>query len=176
VLCADDERMHGAYKDIGLGVFLTAVSLIVLFWLIPVGIQSPGNIKEAVLAPAFWPQIIVAGLVVLGGVLAAQGVLCLRRIRQGVEERAPPVGRNVLGNVKAVAAIALLFAYYWSMIWGGIVVPSILAIIVYTALHGERRIHYYGPLGIVFTLALYYFFLKVAQVPMPLGIFEGWLP
>lgn len=168
--------MHEAYKDIGLGVFLTAVSLLVLFWLIPVGIQSPGEITEVALAPAFWPQIIVVGLAVLSGVVAAQGVVRLRRIRQGVEERGPPVGRNVLGNVKVVVAIALLFAYYWIMTWGGIVVPSMLAIVVFTALHGERRIHYYGPLGVVFSLALYYFFLKVARVPMPLGIFEGWLP
>lgn len=168
--------MHGAYEDIGLGVFLTAASLMVLFWLIPVGIQSPGNITEVALAPAFWPQIIIIGMAVLSGVLALQGVLRLRRIRQGAEEPEPPVGRDVVGKVKVVAAIALLFAYYWVMTWGGIVVPSMLAIIVFTALYGERRIHYYGPLGVVFTLALYYFFLKVAQVPMPLGIFEGWLP
>ena len=40
------------------------------------------------------------------------------------------------------------------------------------ALHGERRLAVLVPVSIGLPIALYLFFLKVANTPMPLGIFE----
>ncbi len=51
-----------------------------------------------------------------------------------------------------------------------------VAVVVFTALHGETRIQYYVPVAILGPVALYYFFLKVALVPMPLGVFEPLFP
>ena len=167
--------MSEAYKDIGLGLFLLIAALVLLFWGIPAGIQSPGAIANPTLAPAFWPRIIVIALAVFSVVVGVQGVNRAVRIRKGLEEAATRVP-NPAGTVKAIAAIGLLFVYVWSLSWGGLVVPSMVAIIAFTALHGEKRVQYYVPAAILFPLALYYFFLKVALVPMPLGVFKPLFP
>lgn len=167
--------MSEAYKDIGLGLFLLLAALVTLYWIIPVGIQSPGAVANPALAPAFWPRIIVVALAGVSVVVAVQGAAQLWRIRKGIEEPVPQAP-DWLGTMKVIVALILLFVYYWTMTWGGIVVPSMAAVIVFTLLHGERRFRYFVPAAIVFPLALYYFFLKVAQVPMPLGIFEPLFP
>ncbi len=167
--------MSEAYKDIGLGLFLLLAALVTHYWIIPVGIQSPGAVANPALAPAFWPRIIVIALAGVSLVVAAQGAAQMWRIRKGIEEPVPRAP-DWLGTFKVIVALILLFVYYWTLTWGGIVVPSMAAVIVFTLLHGERRLHYFAPAAIVFPLALYYFFLKVAQVPMPLGIFEPLFP
>lgn len=167
--------MSEAYKDIGLGLVLLLAALVTLYWVIPEGVQSPGAVANPWLAPAFWPQIIVVALGGVSVVVAAQGAMRAWRIREGIEE---PVAResHPAGTIRVIVAIALLFVYYWSLTWGGIVVPSAAAILVFTVLHGERRFRYFVPAAILFPLVLYYFFLKVALVPMPLGIFEPLFP
>lgn len=167
--------MSEAYKDIGLGLVLFIAALAMHFWGIPAGVDSPGSIANRALAPAFWPRIIVVALGLFSLVIAAQGAMLAWRIGRGLEEaavRAP----HPAGTIKVIVAIALLFVYVWSLDWGGLVVPSMVAIVVFTALHGETRIQYYIPVAILGPVALYYFFLKVALVPMPLGVFEPLFP
>ena len=167
--------MSEAFKDIGLGLFLLAGALVTLYWVIPEAVQSPGAVANPWLAPAFWPKIIVVALGGVSVVVAVQGAMRAWRIRAGIEEPVEP-DWHPAGTVKVLAAIAILFVYYWSLTWGGIVVPSAAAILVFTLLHGERRFRFFVPAAILFPLVLYYFFLKVALVPMPLGIFEPLFP
>lgn len=164
--------MRTAHKDIVFGAALLVLSLAVLFWLIPVGIDSPGKIRNPALAPAFWPRLIMIGMTALSVILIAQGVLALRRSGGGDDLLDDAPARDVVGEIKMLVAAAVLFVFAWSMTWGGIVVPSMAALIFYMALHGERRVWIILPVAIGLPVALYLFFLEVAQVPMPLGVFE----
>lgn len=166
--------MRSAYKDVVLGVALLVISIFVLAWLIPVGIDSPGTVSNPALAPAFWPRLIMIAMTGLSVVILLQGVNRVRILRaEGVE--AEPHEPNLAGNLKTAIAAAGLFVFTWAMTWGGIVVPSMVALACYMALYGERRLAIIIPVSVGVPLALYLFFLKVALVPMPLGIFEDYL-
>jgi len=168
--------MRDAYKDIFFGIALFGISLFVLYWLIPVGIESPGAIQNETLAPAFWPRIIIVALAGLSLLVALQGAARLRQLRAGGPEAEPPATIDLLSEGKALLAILLLFAFERVLYWGGIVVPSMLAIAVFTLFYGERRPHLIIPVAIGIPVVLYFFFLKVALVPMPLGVFENLIP
>lgn len=165
--------MRSAYNDVVLGIALFAISVFVLAWLIPVGIDSPATIRDPALAPAFWPRIIMVGMTALGVIILLQGLNRIRLLRAaGVELE--PHEPNIAGNLKTAIAAVGLFIFTWSMNWGGIVVPSMAALALYMLLLGERRLTVIIPVSIGVPLALYLFFLKVALVPMPLGIFESY--
>jgi putative tricarboxylic transport membrane protein len=165
--------MRSAYKDVVLGVALLAISIFVLAWLIPVGIDSPGTISNPALAPAFWPRLIMIAMTALSVVVLFQGLNRIRIVRaEGI--KAEPHVRNIAGNLKTAIAAVGLFVFTWTMTWGGIVVPSMVALAFYMALYGERRLAIIIPVSMGVPLALYFFFLKVALVPMPLGIFEDY--
>lgn len=165
--------MRDAYKDIGLGLFLLAAALVMLFWIIPVGVQTPSSARNPILTPPFWPRLIMMALAGFSLVIVAQGAARVRRIRRGIADDVAIAPRlDAFGAFKIAVAIALLFVYYWSLTWGGLVVPSMLAILVFTALYGEKRFQYFAPTALLFPLAIYYFFVKIAQVPIPLGVFE----
>lgn len=169
--------MRDAYKDIGLGLFLLAAALLMLFWIIPVGVQTPGSARNPILSPPFWPRLIMIALAGLSLIIIAQAAARIRRIKKGLaDEVAVTAALDASGAVKVVIAIALLFVYYWSLTWGGLVVPSMLAILVFTALYGEKRFQYFAPAALLFPLAIYYFFTDIAQVPIPLGVFENLVP
>lgn len=164
--------MRAAYKDIVLGATLIALCLLTLFWLIPVGIDSPGSISNRALAPAFWPHLIMIAMTGLSAIVLIQGISAYRTARArdfGDKDKAIS---NPTGKAKVAIAAVMLFVFTWSMTWAGIVVPSMVALAFFIALHGERRIKLILPVAVGVPIGLYLFFLKVALVPMPLGIFE----
>lgn len=167
--------MRAAYRDIVLGAVLLVLCLFTLFWLIPVGIDSPGTITNRALAPAFWPHIIMVAMTVLSVTVLLQGVNAYLRARKQGAADVDEQESNWPGSIKVAVAAVMLFVFTWAMTWGGIVVPSMFALAFYIALHGERRLTIILPVSIGVPLGLYYFFLKVALVPMPLGIFEDML-
>jgi hypothetical protein len=167
--------MRAASKDLVFGMALLALSLFVLLWLIPVGIDSPGNINDPALAPAFWPRLIMITMVGLSVILMLQGIRGIRRIRKSGADREEGHIPNPVGETKVAFAAAMLFVFTWFMTWAGIVVPSMVALVFYIVLHGEKRLKIVAPVAAGVPIGLYLFFLKVAQVPMPLGIFEDFL-
>ncbi len=166
--------MQTGFKSIILGVILMAAFGLVLGVVIPLGVQVPSSIKVAALAPDFWPRIVTVGIIVLGAVLTAGGVVRFRR--HGASAATPPDAEEVrarrVAAAKITAAMALLLAYYALVPWLGIVVASIVALPAFAALYGERRWTVLVPLSVALPVAMYYFFTRVASIPMPLGIFE----
>lgn len=163
-------------KDIFLGSLLTGGFCLVVWILIPVAVPVPKSIKVAALSPDFWPKIIAAGLAIMGLVLIAQGAIRLVReraetIEKTMTEAAPAAGRRSVFMRTAGIMVGLL-VYYKIVEPLGIVVSSILAIIVFALLYGERRLKMLIPIAVLLPIGLYYFFVKVANIPMPLGLFD----
>ena len=71
----------------------------------------------------------------------------------------------------AVIAVINFFVYYLLIDWLGMVLASVIAVIVFVLMCGERRYKIMLPVAMILPVGLYYFFLKVASIPMPLGIF-----
>ena len=80
-----------------------------------------------------------------------------------------PYSRSI---TMAVIAVINFYIYYLLIDWIGMVLASIIAVIVFVLKCGERRYKIMLPIAVLLPIGLYYFFLKVANIPMPLGIFS----
>ena len=69
----------------------------------------------------------------------------------------------------------MLAAYYAGLDRLGMVLTSMLALGLFMILGGERRPAVVILLSVSLPLALFVFFRFVANVFIPLGVFEGWL-
>ncbi len=167
-------------RDIVLGFILMGLALLGIFVLIPFGIVVPGEIEIQALAPDFWPLIITVGLGIAGAIVVVQGVVERRTgiplpiAGEDVEEPAGEDSSTGMTVARLGTAMAALFVYYFSIRYGGVIVSSFTAIIVFTLLAGERRLRLILPIAVILPVFLYYFFSFVANVPMPLGVFESW--
>ena len=165
------------FSDAILGAVLTVGGLVMLFVIIPISVQVPKSNKVLALSPDFWIKIIVWFALFLGVHLILQG---LRNAKQklskdeiaAIEEKQThhhSMRRSVL---MVLLAIANLFLYYFLIIWLGMVLASSISVVTFCLLCGERRIKIMAPIAVLLPMGLYYFFLKVASIPMPLGIFS----
>ena len=165
------------YSDAILGAVLVALSIVLLWVVIPLGVKVPKSNKVLALSPDFWIKIIVWSTLCLGAYLIYQGLRSARE--QLSEDKIDEIERNrahhhPTGRAVLLASLAVLnlFLYYFLIQWLGMVLASIISFITFVLLCGERRIVIMVPLAVLLPTALYYFFLKVASIPMPLGIFS----
>lgn len=166
---------------VGGGIIVLA--MLGYFVLIPVGIDSPNSVPFLALAPAFWPNIIMALLVLLGLLLLIQGLMAIRSDAsqnstmppQQVTDQSeinPSDSQHAGRPLIASAAIILLFVYYAALQTLGFVAASMLILPIYMLLAGVRNYLLIGLLGIGLPVGLYFFFTTVARVALPLGVFE----
>ena len=166
--------------DLVVSGVIIAFACLALFVLIPAGIDDPGSIDVLALGPAFWPSVISVFLGVMGLVV---GVQVLRRSR-GALGMAPDdrddreivdAEASDFAPVRWLGALALLAAYYAGLDRLGMVLTSMLALGLFMILGGERRPAVVLGLSVSLPLALFLFFRFVANVFIPLGVFERWL-
>jgi len=173
------------YTDIFFGGALLMLAMLGIFVAIPEGIVSPSNIDSRAVDPQFWPKIILIGLALAGAVIFIQG-LFKYRIPSGqplpqntknnqeqkilIESEYLPV---FIATLKVGIATVGLFAYYFATNILGMIIASSGTIIFFTLLGGEKRLKIIFPLAFLLPTGLYYFFVYVADIPIPLGIFEA---
>ena len=175
-LSSNETVMTRNLKDIFLGGLLAGGFSLVVWVLIPAAVPVPRSIKVAALSPDFWPKIIAVGLAIMGLVLIAQGAIRLVReraetIEKAVEEAASIADRRSV-FIRTVGIMFGLLVYYKLIEPLGIVVSSVLAIMVFALIYDERRLKILIPTAVLLPIGLYYFFVKVANIPMPLGLFD----
>ena len=175
-LTFNETNMTRNVKDILLGCILSVGFSLVVWVLIPAAVPVPKSIKVAALSPDFWPKIIAAGLAIMGLVLIAQGIIRILRERvetvPGISSNATPTSDRGSIFFRTVAIMVGLLVYYALVGPLGIVISSILAIVAFAFIYGERRFKILIPIAILLPIGLYYFFVKVANIPMPLGLFN----
>ena len=164
-------------NDLITGGIVVIFALVVLLLLVPYGVDRPGQVDLSALSPNFWPTVLGYFLLLMGGLVTGQTLWRHKKNRSRCfESTAPSEDWPGLGPVpKTLAAVALLFVYYAVLNPLGLVAASILAMIAFTLLAGERRIVILAPLAILVPIGLYLFFQEVAQVSIPVGIFEEML-
>ncbi len=150
----------------GFGVAL--LGLLIFAVLIPWGIDQPGNVEHTALAPDFWPQIIAGAMMVLGALLA---------IRPGPdddddEDGGEDSGRWLHRLPGLAAVLGALFGFHLLIPSLGMVVPGVAVIFGLMVLGGERRWLLAAVVAAGVPVLLYAFFVHVAGIPIPLGVFE----
>ncbi|MGI9334047.1 MAG: tripartite tricarboxylate transporter TctB family protein [Gammaproteobacteria bacterium] len=171
--------MTRAGRDVVLGLCLIAVALAGWFVVIPLGIDLPKNLKLAALSPDFWPRIVMIILALSGASVAVQAWVENRKpapatsSADDTDAHGPIVEhRACVRALRVVFAFACLFAFYFAIPYLGVIAGSTIIIVVYGAMLGQRSWVRLGLLAAVLPAALYLFFAHVAQIPMPLGVFE----
>lgn len=159
-------------SDVAIGASVIVLALVGIIVLIPSGIITPGSVEIAALSPSFWPQIVLIGLAIAGTIILFQGIF-----PSGGLQDQDDVGEFKLAwpvvVVKLIIAITLLFSYYFAIEVFGIVLSSVVILVALMLLGGERRLTLLLPVAIILPVLLFYFFTYVANVPLPLGMFES---
>ena len=148
------------------GIGVLVLGLLIFFLLIPSGIDQPGSVEHAALAPDFWPKIIAAIIIVMGLLLT---------IKPGKEEGedggdAVPWLQRLPG---LAVALGTLFAFYFLIPLLGMVVPGMVMALGLMVYAGERRWPRSIAISAGVPILLYFFFVYVASIPIPLGVFES---
>lgn len=156
-------------QDIIYGLVVGLGFIAFALWGIPAWIETPASVRIPAVSPAFWPELVTFCLSAAGFALAAGG-LCRRpaEVRTRGEKQAVPARPC---NFNPVFTLAVFLAYYLLTDVIGIVCASILAMAAMAARNGERNRLILVAVSVGLPVALYVFFVWVAKVPMPLGLF-----
>lgn len=150
-------------SGVQVGIAAIAMAAFLLLVGIPYGVAKPSNIRNIVLSPTFWPQIL-AGLLALAGI----GLLISARSceRREFESSILEVG----GGPSRLAGMAILMGtYFWLIPLLGMVWASMLAFGGVAVLVRTRHPFAAAVSAVVFPLLLYAFFAHVAGVSVPQG-------
>lgn len=167
-------------REIYVGAAMVAVAAFGVFVAIPAGIDLPSSVQFRALSPDFWPHIIMGMLGVCGALVFAQAYLERKALLASGEPRqdAPDEGALVEHDLKtrvlrSLFGMACLFVFYAAIKHLGVVLSSAVVVLALTTALGQRNWKRVVPLAVILPVFLYYFFVYVAQVPMPKGVFES---
>ncbi|BEQ15134.1 tripartite tricarboxylate transporter TctB family protein [Desulfoferula mesophila] len=172
--------MKSHYDNLYLGLGTALIFLFVSLWLIPNFILVPSSVQMTGVSPSFWPEVISWGLVGLGIMLACSSLIQIRKTKAGAARAGeaadnsaaiPKVNPRSVGM--ACLTIGAMVGYYFLVDWLGMMLSSMVALLGYTLIYGYRDFKLTVPIAVLVPLVLYFFFVKVANIPMPPGPW-GW--
>ena len=150
-------------SEFQVGIAAIAAAAFLLLVGIPHGVTTPSNIRNVVLSPTFWPQIL-AGLLALAGI----GLLISAPRAAPREDESALV--EIRGGLPRLAGMAILMlAYFWLMPVLGMVWVSMLAFGGVALLVHTRHPIAAAVSAVIIPLLLYAFFAHVAGVSVPQG-------
>lgn len=155
-----------ANTNLWAGLLLSAVGLLFILFLIPHGVVEPRKVKYAALSPSYYPRIVAIALCVLGLLVAVRGFLEHREIHEPDVMARP----DAKGRIAVVFCILCLYAVSIGTV--GFVLMSALVLAALTFLAGERRLWLIAANAVVLPFALYFFFVEVANIPIPAGVLK----
>ena len=120
--------------------------------------------KYAALSPSYYPRIVAICLSILGLVVTVRSALAGSANEAEDAENRP----DALMRIAVVFGILLAMALALTTL--GFIVTTTLALGVAIWFAGERNYVMIAAMAIIIPLALYFFFLKVAGIPIPLGV------
>lgn len=178
--------MAWAYKwvetmksDIFSGLAIVVFGGALLLVAIPSGVVEYGSSQNLAMSPSFWPKVLAISLMVLG-----LGVMLEKRLgankgncgKENLDSSSAQEG-DVSSGVQWRGMIALLMIplYYLSILWFGLVVPSFLAFLVYSLCHSSKKLGSSMLWGIVVVICVTVFFVKGADIVIPMGPVEAFL-
>lgn len=155
-------------RDFLTGLVIGGLGLFSWFYLIPYGVQQYAEAPSLALSATFWPYVITALLIGLGGCLMVQG---------GVRLRLQPSTSSVVPKSKlpkeVLWAVFFLVPYYLLAQSLGLLLASVIAFAAYALLAGEKSYKKVALLSFVVPAFITLFFIYIAQVLVPLGPIDG---
>jgi len=155
--------MRIIHKDLLLGILFTVLFSLCAFVFVPfaVEVMDPQGVT-----PATWPKFVSLFIAVMALILAVTSY--------AASQKAPQTERpstEKIDWVKLGLTIACLISFYFLVAWLGIVLASTIVFVVFSRICGKIDWRLTLVLAVVIPIVLYFFFTRLAHVPMPLGIF-----
>lgn len=151
--------------EILVGLMVSAIAALILWWIIPVHVDIPRRVPIKALSPAFWPNVIGLIMLVCGVALTLRAAL------------APPTPDAIADDlsvsrpeaVRLLTLGALLVGAFFSLRIIGMVWICMIVFVALIWLTDSKNRLWGIAVGVVLPLALYFFFTKVAGVAIPQG-------
>ena len=182
--------------DIAAGVLLSGIALLLLFVLIPYGVDAPRKVKFAALHPAYYPRIVSWCLLIFG--CATLVVAFRKKISAQASSFDDPIdsttasGSDTINPANAlvsevkdkttgqrVFSLAILSTVFACVTFFlptlGFPLTTALTLLVVMPLAGEYRVWLILTVAVCLPMLLYLFFSKVANIPIPGGVLDPWL-
>ena len=150
------------------GLLMLGFGAAIIWILIPLGVAEPKSVKFAALSPSYYPRITASALMLLGAGTILRA-FTQRRTDDEVGDQHP----HALARISAFLLILFLLAL--GLEWLGFVLGCGLAVFAAMTLAGERKLWLSATIAVLLPLLLYFFFLKVARIPIPLGILQPFM-
>lgn len=173
---------HPHVKDLITGGIFAVLGFAAFLYIIPSGVVVPKSVSIVALSPDFWPKVISVGVTISAIFLIAESLLMRlphpieEEDEDGYEENEAQYQLDTLpATLRMIILIAALFLFYFCLTTFGIVVSSIFLMPAMMLFFGERKWRLILPLSLAIPVGLYLFFLHIAGIPMPLGLFENLL-
>ena len=157
-------------KNMLSGLVMLGVGLLLLFVLIPLGVDTPKKIRYAALSPTYYPQIIALILCLIGAAIALQSWRAPKTSAPAKALEEPVTNTHPRAKIRIALFLGLLAFYAMALNSLGFVICGILVLAASLTLAGERRISIIAPIALLLPILLFLFFYKVAYVPVPNGI------
>ncbi len=146
--------------------FLTAFWILMLTYILPTYVDITEGYEQSALPPSFWPKVIIIFGLICSIIYFGQSVLAI------VKDKKPISFPRLLWQTEkqSIFLMAMLCIYAYLLEYMGLIVTSAIFLPLTAWLYGEKR-----PLALlVFSLSitaiLYVFFVIVAQVHIPAGL------
>lgn len=150
--------------DFYAGVALLILGVAVLLIMIPYGVAEPKKVRYAALSPSYYPRIVAASLALIGLAVTLRSFASVGLGTQGDGENRPDA------VMRTVAVLALLLFTALVLTPLGFVLTSAVVLAATIWFAGESRYWLIVILAISVPVTLHFFFLKVAGIPIPLGV------
>jgi hypothetical protein len=161
--------MDNPRNDALLGLFLSVCFAFVLFVMIPQGVDIPTEYDPGQLPPSAYPTWIAIAALILS--LLLTGVSLCRMRGTTTPESTANVPLKSVFRVGLGFALLLLFWIFIHEI--GMLLGSFLLYALYAVLSGERNWTRLLLVDACLCGLLYFFFVKLAALPVPLGPFQS---
>ncbi len=159
-------------KDVLFGLGTVVATILFAAIVVPAGIVSPASVKALPLSPTFLPYVL-SGLIGVFALICGIQALVGSGVPKEINEEEFVLRRKwPLGLLVAIVAG---LAYYLLPEMIGMLPAAMLVTGFLVWFGGERGILVAVGVAIVLPLLVYLFFTKIAEVPLPQGMFEGWL-
>jgi putative tricarboxylic transport membrane protein len=149
-------------KDFYLGLILLAFALILLLWLTPTYVSGPLVQSHLKLRPNTFPNLIAY-------VLAFLAILLIYNSPRSSKDGTRIEDKRFSWFI--IFCLIILFAYYLGVQVIGMLPASIVIMFVLMRLYGLKSWVLSIIIAVILPCILFFFFEKVAQVPIPRGIF-----
>lgn len=167
-------------KDIGFGLLFSIIFAIVLWVLIPFGIENPMSHDPNQLTPSSYPTwIATAGFILSVLILINSGYKFYSKKNMASEESQTDTEELeskeefLMKALRMGTAFLALFALYYFINEIGMVIGCFILYIIVALLCGERNYIRLLTVNTILITLMYLFFVRVAAVSIPLGLLTG---